>query len=252
MNHLTISALTFLLLSAVALLCMYLNPRLAERHRDAETAATVSKIANIFVVITSLVFGLLITSSKSTFEAIDRNIHNYATELIVLDRILRQYGADASNARKALEGYVEEAIAHPAQTDELENSKSDTAGHAMDLVGSAIDALRPTDSFHEHLLADARIQYHDVVRQRWIIVEQSEGTIPTPIIGMLIAWLTLIFASYGYRAPKNAVVVSMLLISATLISASLYLVLDMDIPFKGPIRISYQPYHRALSEIKAP
>jgi hypothetical protein len=69
---------------------------------------------------------------------------------------------------------------------------------------------------------------------------------------MLIAWLTIIFASYGYRAPKNAVVVSMLLISAMLISSSLYLVLDMDIPFKGPIRISYQPYHRALSEIKAP
>jgi hypothetical protein len=83
-------------------------------------------------------------------------------------------------------------------------------------------------------------------------VEQSEGTIPAPLIGMLIAWLTIIFASYGYRAPRNAVVISMILISAMLISASLYLVLDMDLPFKGPVRISYQPYYRALREIQAP
>ncbi len=106
--------------------------------------------------------------------------------------------------------------------------------------------------FHEQILADAQIQYHDVVRQRWVIVEQSEGALPHPIVGMLIAWLTLIFASYGYRAPGNAVVISMILVSALLISASIYLVLDMDIPFKGPIRISYQPYHRALNKMKAP
>jgi hypothetical protein len=252
MGNFILSALTFVLLTTVALLCMYLNPRLAEHHRDSDTAAAVSKIANIFVVITSLVFGLLITSSKSTFEGTDRNIHSYATQLILLDRILRNYGRDASNARAALKVYVEEAIAHPAQTDELEPTKSDTAGHALDLVGVAIDAIQPADSLHERLFTNAQNYYRDVVRQRWIIVEQSEGAIPSPIIGMLIAWLTLIFASFGYRAPKNAVVVSMLLISSMLISASLYLILDMDIPFKGPIRISYEPYHRALSEMQEP
>jgi Protein of unknown function (DUF4239) len=252
MGNFPLSVLTFILLTSVAFLSMYLHTRLAEHHRDSETAAAVSKIANIFVVITSLVFGLLITSSKSTFEGIDRNIHSYATELILLDRLLRNYGPDASNARAALKAYVEEAIAHPAQTDELEHTKSDTAGHALDRVGVAIDAIQPADSFHERLLTNAQNNYRDVVRQRWIIVEQSEGAIPNPIVGMLIAWLTLIFASFGYRAPKNAVVVSMLLISSMLISASLYLILDMNLPFKGPIRISYEPYHRALNEMREP
>ena len=147
---------------------------------------------------------------------------------------------------------MEEAIAHPAQTDSLDRSATDTAGRALDSVGNAIDAIQPTDSFHEHLLADVRSQYHDVVRQRWMIVEQSEGAIPAPIIAMLIAWLTIIFASYGYRAPQNRVVVSMLLVSAMLISASLYFVLDMDVPFKGPVRISYQPYHRIRSRDGGP
>jgi hypothetical protein len=85
-----------------------------------------------------------------------------------------------------------------------------------------------------------------------VIVEQSEGSVPMPMIGMLIAWLTLIFTSYGYRAPQNAVVVSMLLVSAALISASIYLVLDMDVPFKGPVQVSIQPIRRALIEMQAP
>jgi len=253
MSDLTTSVLTFFLLGSVGLLCMYFHPHLQEHHLDADTSATVSKIANIFVVITSLVFGLLITSSKNTFEAVDRNIHNYATDLILLDRVFRNYGADAALARQALKAYVSEAIAHPVQTDELERSgTADTAGQKLEAVGSAIASIRPSDSYHERLLADVRSQYHDVVRLRWTIVEQSEGAIPSPLIGMLVAWLTLIFASYGYRAPRNAVVVTMLLISATLISASLYLILDMDFPFNGPIHISYQPYHRVLSEIEAP
>jgi hypothetical protein len=39
------------------------------------------------------------------------------------------------------------------------------------------------------------------------IVEHAEGTVPTAIIAMLVAWLVLIFTSYGYRAPRNKVVV---------------------------------------------
>ena len=250
-SNLVIGVLTFVLLGAVGLLSMHLPARLAERLCDAETLATVARIANIFVVITSLVFGLLINSSKNTFEAIDHNIHSYATDLILLDHLLRDYGPDAAGSRAALKAYVEEAIAHPAQTDQLEYSKADTAGRALDRVGSAIETLRPADAFHEHLLTETRSDYHDVVRQRWIIVEQSEGMVPNAIVGMLIAWLTLIFASYGYRAPKNAVVTTMLVTAAMLISASLYLVLDMNIPFSGPIRVSYQPYHRALMEMQA-
>lgn len=119
-------------------------------------------------------------------------------------------------------------------------------------MGKALNAIHPADLFHQGLLTDARSHYHDVVHLRWVIVEQSEGSLPTPILGMLLAWLTLIFASYGYRAPQNAVVASMLVISAALIAASVYLVLDMNVPFKGPIQISDQPIRRALSEMQNP
>jgi hypothetical protein len=41
------------------------------------------------------VLGLLLNSAKNTFEQVDHDMHTYATDLILLDRTLIQYGADA-------------------------------------------------------------------------------------------------------------------------------------------------------------
>lgn len=100
------------------------------------------------------------------------------------------------------------------------------------------------------MLVDIRQQYHSLIEQRWKIVEQSEGAIPGPLIGMLVAWMTLIYASFGYRAPRRPMVVGMFTVSALLIAASVYLVLDMNIPFHGPIQISDAPLRRALAEMQ--
>ncbi|WP_457151983.1 bestrophin-like domain, partial [Mesorhizobium sp. P5_C1] len=89
-----------------------------------------------------------------------------------------------------------------------------------------------------------------VVELRWILIEQSEGTIPAPLIAMLVAWLVLIFASFGFRAPRNAITVSTFVVSAVLIAGAIYLILDMDIPFSGPIQISPAPLQRALAELQ--
>ncbi|MHC8411282.1 bestrophin-like domain [Pseudomonas sp. Hz4] len=111
-------------------------------------------------------------------------------------------------------------------------------------------AIKPADRFHETMMLDVRQQYHSLIEQRWRIVEQSEGAIPGPLIGMLVAWMTLIYASFGYRAPRNPMVVGMFTISALLIAGSVYLVLDMNVPFGGPIQVSDAPFRRALAEVQ--
>lgn len=77
-------------------------------------------------------------------------------------------------------------------------------------------------------------------------MEQAEGSIPAPLLVMLVAWLILIFGSFEYRAPQNLVVVATLVLSAALIASTLYLILDLDGPFSGPIQISPAPLQRAL------
>lgn len=250
MESIWIAAGIFVCLLSASLLMMHWYPKLSARHRDEETNTVVRLVANIFVVMTSLVFGLMINSAKNTFEAIDTNVHAYATSLIIFDRTLKSYGDDANDTRARLAAYVEHAIANPYRGDEALQHRKSPATQYLDDIGVTLAAINPESRYQETLLADLRQQYHAIIEQRWNIVEQSEGAIPLPLIGMLVAWLTLIYASFGYRAPRNPMVIGMFTVSALLIAASVYLVLDMDIPFHGPIQISDAPLRRALAEMQ--
>ncbi|VVN01267.1 hypothetical protein PS645_03302 [Pseudomonas fluorescens] len=250
MDSMWIAAGTFLCLLTASLVMMHLYPKLSPRHRDEDTNMVVRLVANIFVVMTSLVFGLMINSAKNTFEAIDSNMHAYATSLIILDRSLRTYGPAAQNTRDHLVVYVGQAVENPYRGDQALLHQKSLAAQYLDDIGAALAAIKPADRYHETLLVDIRQQYHALIEQRWKIVEQSEGAIPGPLIGMLVAWMTLIYASFGYRAPRNPMVISMFTVSSLLIAASVYLVLDMDIPFHGPVQISDAPLRRALAEMQ--
>ncbi|KRG73265.1 hypothetical protein ABB28_11505 [Stenotrophomonas chelatiphaga] len=250
MGEIMTAVVVFACLSAASIGMMFVYPRLSARHRDDETNTVLRLVANIFVVMTSLVFGLLINSSKNTFETIDSNVHAFSTSLIMFDRSLRTYGVETDETRRRLVEYIEVAIAHPARGNDALVHQRSPAANALDQVGGALDRIAPADRFHEGLLADARQQYQTVVRQRWSIVEQSEASVPRLIIWMLMAWLTLIYGSFGYRAPHNPMVVGMFLVSAALIATSVYFVLDMSIPFHGPIQVSDAPLRRALAEIQ--
>ena len=127
------------------------------------------------------------------------------------------------------------------------------SGNSADKIGKSVaDALRrlkPTDEDKAALRLRAEQQFERVFEMRWALIEQSEGTIPKPLIVLLGAWLMLIFASFGYCAPRNAVVVSSLVVSSLLISGAIYLILDMDEPFSGTIQVSSEPLQRAVAEL---
>jgi hypothetical protein len=67
---------------------------------------------------------------------------------------------------------------------------------------------------------------------------------------MLILWLAIIFASFGYRAPRNTIVTASFFLAALLISATLYLIVDMDTPTTGMIEVSNVPVQRALVQLQ--
>ncbi len=250
MDELMTAVAVFGSLCTASIGMLYLYPTLSARHRDDDTNTVLRLVANIFVVMTSLVFGLLINSSKNTFETIDSNIHAFSTSLIMFDRSLRTYGVETDETRTRLIEYIELAIADPARGDDALSHRRSPAANALDQVGGALDRIAPSDRYHEGLLADARQQFQSVVRQRWSIVEQSEASVPRLVIWMLMAWMTLIYGSFGYRAPRNPMVVGMFVVSAALIAVSVYFVLDMSVPFHGPIQVSDAPLRRALAQIQ--
>src|SRR5690242_10647554 len=110
MPELLIAIAIFLCLSAVGLGSLTIHELIPLHQRLDDTHQVVKVAANIFVVMASLVLGLLVNSAKNTFEAIDGNVHAFAAELLILDQMLRQSGPSADEARRNLAAYVQRAV----------------------------------------------------------------------------------------------------------------------------------------------
>jgi hypothetical protein len=210
-----------------------------------DTKTTVRLVANLFVVMTSLVLGLMMNSAKNTLETDNRNVHALGTDLILLDRTMRALGPQAGEARQQLIEYVQTSLHEESILDEDPEAEA-----SLDAVGASLRTMQLSGDQQVSLWNDARLLYRQVVQQRWVVVDQSGGTIPRPLIVMLIIWLMLIFASFGYQAPRNRIVTSSFIVAAFLVSAALYLILDMDAPVSGLAKTSNVPFQRALTQLQ--
>ena len=250
MRNSLIAIIVFLCLVVASLGSHALYQRIPERQRPAETETIVRLVANIFVVLTSLVIGLMINSARTTFESVDKNVHAYATELILLDRVMRHYGPDAAEPRRHLLAYVQQAARRMGQSDPVLGSR--TAEAMLLDVSNGLRALKAADPEQAALKQRAERRFETVYEMRWALVEQSEGSIPMPLIALMVAWLVLVFASFGYRAPRNLVTTTSFVVSAALIAGAIYLILDMDVPFEGTIQVSPAPLERVVAELTRP
>jgi hypothetical protein len=243
-TELLVAVVTFLCLTVGAFAALYAGAWEPFKRFRVDTIETVSLVANIFVVMTSLVLGLMMYSAKNTLETANRNVHALATDLILLDRIVRAL-PEADETHRQLVEYLRVSLNGSGSVIE----EDPRAEAALDAAGKSLGAIRVSGDQQVALWNDARQLYRQVVQQRWVVVDEAGGTIPMPMTAIVVCWLTLIFASFGYRSPPNAIAAASFVV-ALLISSGLYLILDMDAPASGLIQASDRPLQHALSELQ--
>jgi hypothetical protein len=244
-----VALVTFCLLLAAAIGALKLYAALPERYRQEETVAVLRLIGNVFIVMTSLVLGLMINSARTTFDAVDHNAHLIATEMILLDRTLRRYGPEADDMRARLLAYARHARDSTRPKEDPLIMGDPVSEQLLTATGDDLKSLKPESAEQTELAQDAHAIYQTIYELRWELVEQAEGTLPLPLLVMLIAWLMLMFGSLGYRAPDNGVVICAFVLAAALIAGTIYLILDMDLPFSGLIQVSDVPLERVVAEL---
>lgn len=240
----------FLCLGTAALAGMFFYASFRSQHRGDETTNVIRLVAGIFVVMTSLVLGLMLNTAKNRFDGVNRDVHAFATELILLERNLRLYGPEADASRERLKAYAEFVSKWKATSYDPTLISDPLSEDMLNHVGKALRAISPPDSEHLALWNNARQDYERLVSLRWAVLQQSEGSIPVHMLVMVTCWLTMIFASFGYGAPRNAVVVISLILAAALIAATIDLILELDSPFYGSITMSPRPIQRVLDEMR--
>ena len=246
-NAFTIAVVVFLCLVGGALAGMYVRTLLPEHHRTKETEDAIRLAMGVVATMSALVIGLLIASAKTSFDMKDTEVKQLASDLILLDRQLAQYGPETNDARSLLRRYT---------VYKIDSAWPDEAGHApvsadgWRLLESLQDRLRvltPATDAQRWLQAKALQISSDAAQTRWLLQVQTGTTIPTPFLIVVISWLTLIVSSFGLFAPRNATAVTALFLCALSIAGSIFLILEMAKPFSGLISISSAPMRDALA-----
>lgn len=252
MNTITISLLVVACVFAGGLAGLYLNRLLPQHHLTKETQDVVRLGIGMLSVLASLVLGLLIATAKTSYNSTDHAIRAYAAELALLNETLRDYGGEASVPRDVLRSYTERLLqdgwpkngARPAT---LDDKKAD---QLLERVRETIRALKPVDTGQKSLQNQAIDINLNLLRQRWLLIEQQGPNVQRVVVAILVSWVTVIFASFGLNAPRNGTVVLAFLICSLAIGGAIFLILEMDRPLDGVMRISSLPVQNVLAAMK--
>ena len=66
---------------------------------------------------------------------------------------------------------------------------------------------------------------------------------------ILLFWLTITFTIFGLLAPGNATVRTVFLVCALSVGSAMFLILELDGPFHGLIRVRAGPMRFALAHL---
>jgi hypothetical protein len=89
----------------------------------------------------------------------------------------------------------------------------------------------------------------DVLQTRWLVIGGAGSSVSLPFLVVMVFWLTVIFGSFGLFAPRNATVIAVLFVCALSVAASIFLILEMDQPFEGMMKISSAPLRYTLCHL---
>ena len=121
---------------------------------------------------------------------------------------------------------------------------------AGNVIYLAIQHLTPNDDMQRSLKAQATTLAVELGQLRTLLVAESISSISKPLLIVVAFWLVVIFLSFSLIAPHNATATLALMISAVSAATAIFLVLELDRPFSGLLRIPNEPMRNVLSQLE--
>jgi hypothetical protein len=230
------------------LLGLWLQKILPGQLLTTETKDIVGRSTAVIATISAIVLGLLVSSAKDNFTRFDDELTQNTARVIMLDRILSEYGPQTDNIRALIKSSYARRIELLFSNNIATKNTIDSL-HAIaqeENIDSKLFALTPVSSVQQGLQARAIEMNSEINMTRTLIHLQREDSIPIELIMVLGIWLSLIFTTFGLFAPRNTIAIAALLACAISIAGATLLILEMNSPFAGLIRISSAPMYEAL------
>jgi hypothetical protein len=246
MTAIEVAFIIFCCLFGGAVAGMRLRVIIPKHHLDPDTKDLIKLGVGLIGTMSALVLGLLVASTKSSYDAKNSELAAMAGNIILLDRILAHYGAEAADVRDALRTAVagmEEGSRSKNRLEQLEH----TARLDREVVLDKIQDLTPHTDAQRSLKAEAESLTITLGQTRSLLFAQSGTSISTPFLVIVVFWLTVLYLSFGLFAPVNGTALTTLLVSALSVAGAMFLILDLDHPFSGFMQIPDTPLQNALA-----
>lgn len=235
------------LLSSV-LLGRILRARLPDHHMAAESRDAIKLAIGLVATMSALVLGLLLSSTKGSFDAERGEIIQLTSQIEFLDRVLEAYGPEATGVRADLLAQVQllkQRLWSPVSPATYRSYRSNG-------LYLAIHGLAPRNSLQEDLKTRALSEAAQMGQQIATLHAQSASAISWPLLGVVVFWLSVMLLTFSVLAPGNASTTGVLLACALSVTGAIFLILELDKPFSGILQIPTTAFDTIITGLGKP
>lgn len=250
MSPISVSSIALAVILAGALFGAWLRDTLPDRHLADDTKDYVRLGTGLIATISALVLGLLIASANSSYDTESSQVRHLTANIVLLDKLLDQYGPESRDARNLLRRAVEPLVERIWRQDNSESTKG-TAFRATAVAEDAfakIQELSPKTEAQRALKDRAAQVATDAAQTRLLLFEHADNSIPMPFLAVLVFWLAVIFMSFSLFSRLTPINIAATLVFAISASAAIFLILELSQPFAG-LQISSVPLRNALAPL---
>src|SRR5262249_46398001 len=219
MSNLAISLVVLVCVFGGALLGIILRKVLPQDHFNADSKTTVNLAIGLVAAMAALVLGLVVSAAASSFFTQRDELNQISAKIVVLDRILDQYGPATQRARQTMREVVED-ILYRIWPHERASDVPRQIGDS-EAVYDAIQRLSPQDEEQRALKRDALSIAMDIGRTRWLMFAQQTSPLPTLFLVVVVLWISIVYTSFGLYAPRNATVIAALFLGAMSVAGAI-------------------------------
>ena len=236
----------FCCISGASLAGLLLSKKLPERYLSEPTHKTVQHTMGAVGLMAALVIGFLVTNAKTDLDNSRRAIEQFSTSLRLLDREAVHFGSEAKPVRELLRAFTAAKIVQIWTAVSPDHSRSVTT---LNEIQDRLRSLAPQDDVGREARASGLRMIEDLKQNSRLLAIQIGARTPHFFLIVVIFWLSVLFFSYAVFAPPNAAVVIAFAVAAFSIAAAVNLIVDMEHPFAGYIKVSPAPMQEALKQM---
>jgi hypothetical protein len=250
MKDILIGLAVFAIIFGGALVGMFLGKVLPDQHLSTDSRDSIRIVMGMLATLSAVVLGLLTGSAMTSLGEKETELRSAGVQFVLLDRTLAEYGPETAQIRVLLKELLAERISQIwPEEDSPVSLTALGSGAGINLVQRDLFALTPSTEQQRWLRSHALEITTKIAESRWTTIEQIGSRFPWGFFMVVVGWLAVIFASFGLFAPRNLSMTASLLIAAAALAVPIFMMLEMDQPYGGIVKIPSTSLRVALDQL---